>query len=406
VPPYVEADDMNLYEMLSIHQSEIDDIQKCEASTKDIENRNEVPKHLRALEQKLPAASVVAQASTTSDTTEILKAFPASSPPLLIGTSKTAKTKDIVPFLSANSSLQAAVLRSHLPPPSALKQKAAGSLAARASTPRPMKKAKFQTPLEQYSSLELEQLGEVLREVRGGYLSSGLWLSRLEKQEYIRAIRVAETGSIDDLKQLNLYLDEIQRLPQVFQKQLLPQFSAPHPGYWEEQRSMASREKKSKIGVAGLLYDFGGSFASFLESPYSSSSLSSDMLALPSDFATLFDRSPLPVPGPPDAISLSLENSRHRNEPRSAMKLPNNHPGLVSVYNGVRLLVFPLSYKTAVDRLFEPPGPVLCADRNKRGILSCSGSSFRMRGKAVLSVCQPAGVVLFVNEHAFYSRCF
>lgn len=227
---------------------------------------------------------------------------PPNSPKLLCGNSETAKAADLLPFLSVNPTLQTALLRSTLPPPSAIKPSSKGIDDRASLVIRPSQDAKVEKQShvsQKYSSIELEQLGQVLQKLRGGYLSNGIWVSMLEKQEYIRAIKVAETGSIQDLRKLNLYYDEIQRLPQVFQKQLLPSGPIPHPGYWEAHRMYSQGNGTIPDWTTSRL-EFGDNIAPVPE--HLGRSIP-EVLTLPANIETIFDRSPVLDPQGPAATA-------------------------------------------------------------------------------------------------------
>ena len=115
----------------------------------------------------------------------------------------------------------ASIFQSNLPPTSAIKRKTRCNPSKRAKTP---KKVKSEKP----TSLELEQLGQWLSKLRGGYLANGVYLTALERQQYARNKKIAETGSISDLGQLNLSARESGDLPFRFKKMLFPDGASTH----------------------------------------------------------------------------------------------------------------------------------------------------------------------------------
>ena len=68
--------------------------------------------------------------------------------------------------------------------------------------------------------LELENLAKCLSKLKRGYIN-GVYVSTLERRHYIRMLKIAETGNIQDLRKLNLTPGEIQKLPKVFREILL-----------------------------------------------------------------------------------------------------------------------------------------------------------------------------------------
>jgi hypothetical protein len=114
----------------------------------------------------------------------------------------------------------AVAFSSNLPPTSAIKRKAIDNPATRYT--KPTKKEK----LEQPTSLELEQLRQCLSKLKGGYLANGIYLTALERQQVAREKKIAETGSIRDLEQLNLTVRESRDLPYVLKKVLFPEQQA------------------------------------------------------------------------------------------------------------------------------------------------------------------------------------
>jgi hypothetical protein len=127
--------------------------------------------------------------------------------------------------LGATNSM-AVAFQSNLPPPSAIKRKARDSPETKCT--KPTKKDKLQQP----TSLELEQLRQCLSKLKGGYLANGIYLTALERQHYAREKKIAETGSIRDLGQLNLSNRESRDLPYIFKNVLFPdqQANMQHPG--------------------------------------------------------------------------------------------------------------------------------------------------------------------------------
>lgn len=123
----------------------------------------------------------------------------------------------------ARSSIDGAtVMTTVLPPFSAVKRKH-DRTSQRHPVQLPRKKEKVASPTSgKFSSLELEQLCDYLRTLRGGYVG-GVYLSALERQQYIvQKTDVAKTGSIKALRALNLTCEEVRGLPRVFQELLFP----------------------------------------------------------------------------------------------------------------------------------------------------------------------------------------
>jgi len=70
------------------------------------------------------------------------------------------------------------------------------------------------------SSLEREQLQQVLRNLKGGMIN-GVYVSTLERRHYISQLRMAEREDVDVLKKLNLSRHEVEQLPYFFKSRLL-----------------------------------------------------------------------------------------------------------------------------------------------------------------------------------------
>ncbi|CAB9515252.1 Myb-related protein A [Seminavis robusta] len=148
--------------------------------------------------QSAPSAPVLAK-PTDETVADLIDLTPQLPPPAVTTRSPTMPPLFVTSYTTS------------LPPTSAIKRKA-----------RDGPELEDAPKLGQPTSLELEQLGLCLSRIKGGKLSNGSYLTALERQQFAARKKIAETGSIEDLKELNLTAKEARELPHFFQSKICP----------------------------------------------------------------------------------------------------------------------------------------------------------------------------------------